>query len=312
MTKMMKIFAASASAAAMATAGVSANAQDPINAHEPITQAEEAATSAEQLNQIQLAQYRDNDQLAMNTQAQTQTTNRTNTAQTNQDWDDDDQADWSADAATQTEWSEKKMKWDAAARATLDECVSLSEACNVASSNAAGILVFPELTSASFIAGGTGGKGVLMVDGQPQGYYQLAAGSLGFQAGIEQISQVMTFNTQNALEDLTGDAEWRAGADAKVTVINTGAQAKVVTDGDIDQLGEVTAITFNQQGFAAGVSLEGIRIAEVTYEDQNGLFGDDDGAFMDDDDYDTAAEWGEHDKIGEREFDDENEDDTGM
>ncbi|NHK27442.1 lipid-binding SYLF domain-containing protein [Parvularcula flava] len=273
MTKMMKMFAAGASATAMAFAGIAANAQDDIS------EAEEAATSAEQLNQIQLAQYRDNDRMAMNTQTTTQTTTRTN-----QDWDSDSQdmeKDWSADAATETEWSEKKMKWDAAARATLDECIALSEACNVASSNAAGILVFPELTSASFIAGGTGGKGVLMVDGQPQGYYQLAAGSLGFQAGIEQVSQVMTFNTENALEDLTGDAEWRTGADAKVTVINAGAQAKAVADGDLDQLGEVSAITFNQEGFAGGISLEGIRIAEVTYEDQNGMFGDDDTDWTD-------------------------------
>jgi len=305
MTKMMKIFAASASASAMAFAGIAANAQDGIEAHEPITQAEEAATSAEELNQIQLAQYRDNDQYATTTQATAQTTPQ-------QDWDSDSKdmkKDWSADATTEAKWSEKKMKWDAAARATLDECIAMSKACNVASSNAAGILVFPELTSASFIAGGTGGKGVLMVDGQPQGYYQLAAGSLGFQAGIEQVSQVMTFNTQNALEDLTGDAEWRTGADAKITVINTGAQAKAVADGDLDQLGEVSAITFNQEGFAGGVSLEGIRIAEVTYENQNGMFGNDDTSMLDDrDDIDTAAEWGEQDRIGEREFDE----DTGM
>ncbi|WP_241440305.1 YSC84-related protein [Aquisalinus flavus] len=306
---MMKFFAASASAAAMATAGIAANAQVDINADEPVTQAEEAATSAEELNQIQLAQYRDNGRMAMSTQTSTQTTTQTGT-QTSQDWDTDTEDDWSAERATESEWSEKKMTWDSAARATLDECVALSEACNVASTNAAGVLVFPELTSASFIAGGTGGKGVLMVDGQPQGYYQLAAGSVGFQAGIEQISQVMTFNTQNALDDLTGGAEWRAGADAKITVINTGAQAKVVTDGDIDELGEVTAITFNQQGFAGGVSIEGIRIAEVTYDDQNGMFGDDDTSMMDDEDgVDDAADWGEQDMIGEREFDD---DDSSM
>ena len=219
--------------------------------------------SAEELNQQEVQDTDDAVETSTTLETQTQTDATMSTT--------DATATTTATAQTRTaagdgDWETKTAKWDAAAEAALSECQSISEACSIATENAAGVLVFPELTSASFVVGGTGGKGVLMVDGAPAGYYNLAAGSIGFQIGVQQVSQVMTFNSAEALADLQGDAEWRAGADANVTVVNTGANAQYITDGDLDRLGEVTAIVFDQNGLSAGAALTGIRLAEVTYD----------------------------------------------
>lgn len=232
MTKFTQIIAASASVFALAAAG--ASAQD-------YTDGEDSTNSAEELNQ---GEIQSTDDATMQSDMQAGTDANTDGMDKDLDW-------------------EAKANWDAKAEATLAECAALSEACTIATRNAAGVLVFPELTSASFVVGGTGGTGVLMVDGEPAGYYRLAAGSLGFQAGIDQVSQVMTFNTDSALSDLTGDAEWKAGANANVTVIDEGATADAIVDGDLDSLGEVSSITFNQEGLAGGVALEGMRIAAI-------------------------------------------------
>ena len=59
-----------------------------------------------------------------------------------------------------------------------------------------GYLIFPSVMKGGFIVGGEYGEGVLKVNGQTKGYYSIASGSLGFQAGVQSASYLIAFVSQ--------------------------------------------------------------------------------------------------------------------
>jgi len=138
---------------------------------------------------------------------------------------------------------------DSSVMSTLSDCQRISTSCASTTKNAAGILVFPSVVKADLIIGGAGGKGALIENGKITGYYNIGAGSAGLQVGVDSASQVYVFRSVQALTNLKQGPDWKVGAAAGVTLVNTDANAKAIT-------GDVLAYIFNAKGLNAGISLD--------------------------------------------------------
>lgn len=156
---------------------------------------------------------------------------------------------------------DKRPDLKAKAEAALEQCRAVAQSCAEVTDRAPGVLVFPEVTSASLVVGGAGANGVLWVNGQIDGFYRLAETSVGVQAGYRESSQVYALDAAS-LKALRGEGTWKIGSDTEVTVVSEGASAEGVSG-----TGGTKAFVFNQDGLNAGVSLEGIRIHELESED---------------------------------------------
>lgn len=123
--------------------------------------------------------------------------------------------------------------------------------------NARGVMIFPQLIKGSFIVGGEGGSGLLLVRNngswsQPA-IYTLAAGSIGFQIGGEVSEVVLLLNTARAVDAILRN-EFKLGADASVAAGPVGAGIEASTTSN---LGADILSYARSKGLAAGVSVEG-------------------------------------------------------
>jgi lipid-binding SYLF domain-containing protein len=125
---------------------------------------------------------------------------------------------------------------------------------------AAGMLVMPKITKGSFIFGGAYGEGSLLVGNAPVDYYSTVAASWGLQIGAQQISQVLFFMDENALQNFRSKSGWTLGADLEYTLIDNadaaGLDSNTISDG-------VYSVIFGQAGLLVGVSLEGSKYNRV-------------------------------------------------
>ena len=117
------------------------------------------------------------------------------------------------------------------AQKAADNCAAVSESCAQQMQNAAGVLVFPDVLTVQLGVGGSGGHGVLFVDGQPQGVYDLGRASAGLEAGIEEASYVFVVTSEDALKQIEA-GEWDLGAEAGLTIVD-GANADADSNADV-------------------------------------------------------------------------------
>lgn len=125
---------------------------------------------------------------------------------------------------------------------------------------AKGMLVMPNVAKAGFILGGQYGQGALKVGGKTVNYYSLAAGSVGFQIGAEKYDMVIIFVTEQALKKFQNSEGWEAGADAEVTMVDTGADLPV---GTMVSQHPIMAFIIDQKGLMAGVSIKGAKFTRI-------------------------------------------------
>lgn len=125
---------------------------------------------------------------------------------------------------------------------------------------ATGVLVFPDVKSASFVIGAEHGDGALRVHRETAAYYSMTGGSIGWQAGAQSKAVVLVFLTPDALEKFRTSKGWTVGVDANVAV------AKIGANGSIDTLNAqqpVVQFVLNNLGLTAGVSLAGSKISPI-------------------------------------------------
>jgi lipid-binding SYLF domain-containing protein len=126
--------------------------------------------------------------------------------------------------------------------------------------HARAVLVFPSVLKAGFVFGGETGNGVLLVDGQPAGYYNLSGGSWGLQIGGQDFAYALFFMTDSSLDYLKKSEGFSAGTGPSITVINTGGAAEA----DTTTLGQdVYAFPFNGKGLMADLTLQGTKISRI-------------------------------------------------
>ena len=135
------------------------------------------------------------------------------------------------------------------------------------SSRARAMLVMPEVFKGGFLLGGAYGEGALLVNNEVEGYeapaagyYSVAAGSVGLQAGVQKSSHVLFFMSDAAVADFRRADGWEVGVDAEVTFPEKGLNAQV----NSTLLNKpVIGVVFGQDGVLVGASLEGAKYSPV-------------------------------------------------
>jgi lipid-binding SYLF domain-containing protein len=125
---------------------------------------------------------------------------------------------------------------------------------------AKGILVFPGVVKAGFIGGVQYGKGALREKGRTVGYYNIAAGSYGLQAGAQTFDYALFFMTKEALDYLKASSGWEVGVGPSVVVVDAGVAKSLTTTTARD---DVYAFIFDQRGLMAGLGIQGSKITRV-------------------------------------------------
>ena len=108
---------------------------------------------------------------------------------------------------------------DTQVAATLKQFYALSDKNKSLADGAAGVLVFPSITKGGIGIAGEHGEGALLQKGKTVGYYSVSGASIGLTLGVAKHSQVILFQTQQALDKFLGSSNWSAGADASVAVV---------------------------------------------------------------------------------------------
>lgn len=127
--------------------------------------------------------------------------------------------------------------------------------------HAVGVLVFPRITKAGVGVGGEHGDGALTAGGKTVGYYSISGASIGLTLGVARHSEVILFNTQQALDKFTNGGDWSVGADTSVAIMKTGAGG----DYDVETLHKpVLVFVFGEKGLMGDASLKGAKISKIT------------------------------------------------
>lgn len=126
---------------------------------------------------------------------------------------------------------------------------------------AKGVLVFPSVVRAGFIAGASHGTGELIEDGKVTGYYASTSVTYGLQAGVQTYGYVMMFMTDKALANLKTGSGFEVGMAPTVVIGDAGA-AKNLTTTTLQS--DIYAFIFDQKGLMAGIGLRGTKITRLS------------------------------------------------
>ena len=127
-------------------------------------------------------------------------------------------------------------------------------------SRSAGMLVMPLIGTAGFMVGGAYGEGALLVNGATIDYYSATTGSVGFQIGAKESSQVLFLVTPEALADFRASPGWEAGAELETVV---GEQGGTLSADTRSIESDVVSLIFNEKGLHAGASLSGVKYSRI-------------------------------------------------
>jgi len=125
-----------------------------------------------------------------------------------------------------------------------------------------GVLVFPSFVSAGFIVGGASGRGLLREDGKTVSYHRMTEGSVGLLAGAQSQAVFILFMTDDSLSRFKSSNGWTVGADAGVTMLTVGADARV-TGRTAQQ--PVVGFVLTNSGLMGSLSLNGSRITPLSF-----------------------------------------------
>src|SRR6266581_4680143 len=143
--------------------------------------------------------------------------------------------------------------------AALKALYESSPTAKALSEKAKAVLVFPDIVKAGFIIGGQGGDGALYKHGKAAGYYNIAAASVGLQAGAQSFAFAVFFMTDKELKAFETGKGWEIGVGPSVVFIDQGAAKDINT---LTAKSGIYAIIFDQKGLMAGVGLQGSKITK--------------------------------------------------
>ncbi len=125
---------------------------------------------------------------------------------------------------------------------------------------AAGFLVFPSVYKVGIGIGGSYGEGILIVQGNPAGYYNIISASFGFQLGAQAQTVIIMFMTEEALASFKKAYGFKVGVDGSIVVVNLGAGGTIDTD---TLTSPIIAFVLDQTGLMYSLSLEGSKITKI-------------------------------------------------
>jgi lipid-binding SYLF domain-containing protein len=95
--------------------------------------------------------------------------------------------------------------------AALQRLYATNSAAKLLGEHAQAVLVFPSITKAGLLTGGQGGDGALRKGDKTVGYYNVAAASVGLQAGAQRFGYALFFMTDSALAYIDKSGGWEVG-----------------------------------------------------------------------------------------------------
>jgi lipid-binding SYLF domain-containing protein len=149
---------------------------------------------------------------------------------------------------------------DARVNASLDRFVKEVNGAQEFLDAAKGVLIIPKVIEGGLVVGAEYGEGALRIGGKTVGYYNLISGSLGYQIGGQEKDIILVFMSDKALNKFRNSKKWKAGVDAKVTVVTVGADESVNT---IKFKKPVVGFVFGQKGLMAGATIEGSKFTRL-------------------------------------------------
>ena len=152
---------------------------------------------------------------------------------------------------------------DASVAVALDEVHRYVPGSEAFLDQAAGVLVLPNVYKGAFIVGAEYGKGAMLVNGTTVGYYNMIAGSVGFQFGGQAKDIIIAFMTQNALDRFRASKGWEAGVDGNIAVLTIGAGESLST---LKTQEPIVAFVYDVKGLLIDASLKGAKFTKINPE----------------------------------------------
>jgi lipid-binding SYLF domain-containing protein len=126
--------------------------------------------------------------------------------------------------------------------------------------SAKGVLVFPSVIKAGFVAGGEYGEGALRIGGKTVDYYSTAAASIGLQLGAQSKRVIIVFMQEDALKKFRESAGWEAGVDGSVALVKIGVGGSLDTMNIKDP---IVGFVFGNKGLMYNLTLEGSKYTKI-------------------------------------------------
>lgn len=149
---------------------------------------------------------------------------------------------------------------DARVNSSLDRFVKEVKGAQEFLDAAKGVLIIPKVIEGGLVVGAEYGEGALRIGGKTVGYYNLISGSFGYQIGGQEKDVILVFMSDKALNKFRNSKKWKAGVDAKVTLITVGADESVNT---VKFKKPVVGFVFGQKGLMAGATIEGSKFTRL-------------------------------------------------
>ena len=149
---------------------------------------------------------------------------------------------------------------DASVNASLERFVKEVKGAKGFLDAAKGVLIIPKVMQGGLMVGAEYGEGALRIGGKTVDYYNIASGSFGAQIGAQEKDIIIVFMSDNVLNKFRTSKNWKAGVDAKVTVVNVGADESLST---LKFKQPVVGFVFSQKGLMAGATIEGSKITKM-------------------------------------------------
>jgi lipid-binding SYLF domain-containing protein len=149
---------------------------------------------------------------------------------------------------------------DKDAQQTLTTLYKNRPVAEVVSKKAKAILVFPKITKAGLVFGGSYGEGVLLQGTKVTEYFNSVSASWGWQAGAETYAYVVFLMSDKAVKYLATSKGWEFGVGPNVVVVNEGVAKNLTTTTLKD---DAYAFVTDQQGLMASLSIEGTKISRI-------------------------------------------------
>jgi lipid-binding SYLF domain-containing protein len=161
--------------------------------------------------------------------------------------------------SSQSALAESKEVIDAEVNEAKAELFKRSTAAKDLAAKAVGILWFPKVTKGGIGIGGEYGEGVLQVGDKTVAYYSTAAGSIGFQLGLQQKSQTIMFMTQKELDKFQKSSGWKAGVDGSVAIATLGAGGQIDSE---TAKKPIIGFIYSNKGLMYNLTFEGTKITK--------------------------------------------------
>jgi len=149
---------------------------------------------------------------------------------------------------------------DASVNASLDRFVKQVNGAREFLDSAKGVLIIPKVVQGGLVVGAEYGEGALRIGGKTVGYYNIIAGSFGYQIGAQEKDIILVFMSDKVLKKFRNSKNWKAGVDAEVTVVKVGADESLNT---MKFKQPVIGFVFGQKGLMAGATIEGSKFTRL-------------------------------------------------